>query len=133
MRLVPDQNPLKIGDALEAFLRQRCPKNVKLDVVRSRGGSPAVVVPAHSRAMHLAAEAVREGFGSEPALIREGGSIPVVGLLKRTLGIDTLLVGFGLPDDRLHSPNEKFDLDALHKGARTAAVLYEKLASLLRQ
>jgi acetylornithine deacetylase/succinyl-diaminopimelate desuccinylase-like protein len=54
----------------------------------------------------------------------------VVGLLKRLLNVDMLLVGFGLPDDRLHSPNEKFDLDALYKGSRTAAVLYEKLAAL---
>ena len=53
-----------------------------------------------------------------------------VGLIKRELGIDTLLIGFGLPDDRVHSPNEKFDLDALHKGTRTAAVLYGKLAAL---
>jgi acetylornithine deacetylase/succinyl-diaminopimelate desuccinylase-like protein len=62
--------------------------------------------------------------------MREGGSIPVVGLIKQTLGIDTLLVGFGLPDDRVHSPNEKFDLDALHGGTRSAAVLYQKLSQL---
>ena len=80
--------------------------------------------------MQLAAEAVEIGFGTAPTLIREGGSIPVVGLIKKALGIDTLLVGFGLPDDRVHSPNEKFDLDALHAGTRTAAVLYEKLSRL---
>ena len=62
--------------------------------------------------------------------MREGGSIPVVGLLKRELGLDTLLVGFGLPDDRVHSPNEKFDLDALHAGTRTAAALYDELSRL---
>ena len=62
--------------------------------------------------------------------MREGGSIPVVGLIKRELGIDTLLVGFGLPDDRVHSPNEKFDLEAFHAGTRTAAALYEKLRDL---
>jgi len=80
--------------------------------------------------MQLAAEAVQIGFGKPPTLIREGGSIPVVGLIKRELGIDTLLVGFGLPDDRVHSPNEKFDLDALYSGTRTAAALYARLASL---
>jgi acetylornithine deacetylase/succinyl-diaminopimelate desuccinylase-like protein len=90
----------------------------------------AVLVPREGRAMTLAAEALQQGFGTVPTLIREGGSIPVVGLIKTTLGIDTLLIGFGLPDDRVHSPNEKFDLDALHKGTRTAAVLYEKLAKL---
>ena len=62
--------------------------------------------------------------------MREGGSIPVVGLLKRELNLDTLLVGFGLPDDRVHSPNEKFNLSALHGGTRTAAALYAKLAKL---
>ncbi|MBA3272750.1 MAG: hypothetical protein H0T11_02620, partial [Chthoniobacterales bacterium] len=57
-------------------------------------------------------------------------TIPVVALLKKMLDVDTLLVGFGLPDDRVHSPNEKFDLDALHAGSRTAAALYGKLAEL---
>jgi acetylornithine deacetylase/succinyl-diaminopimelate desuccinylase-like protein len=62
--------------------------------------------------------------------MRGGGSIPVVGMIKSILGLDTLLIGFGLPDDRVHSPNEKFDLDALHAGTRTAAALYSKLSQL---
>jgi acetylornithine deacetylase/succinyl-diaminopimelate desuccinylase-like protein len=130
MRLVPDQDPAAIADAFERTLREHCPTNVQIRFER-HGGSPAVLVPADSPAMRLAAGAIKAGFGVEPTLIREGGSIPVVGLFKRVLNIDTLLVGFGLPDDRVHSPNEKFDLDALHKGSRTAAVLYEKF-SLLR-
>ena len=129
MRLVPDQDPAKIADAFERHLRDRCPHGLKIEFAR-HGAGPAVVVPAEGRAMQLAAEAVEQGFGRRPTLIREGGSIPVVGLIKSVLGIDTLLVGFGLPDDRVHSPNEKFDLDALHKGSRTAAVLYERLARL---
>ena len=129
MRLVPDQDPAKIADAFERAMRERCPKNVKVEFARHGLAGP-VVVPADSSAMRLAADAVREGFGAEPALIREGGSIPVVALFKSVLDVDTLLVGFGLPDDRVHSPNEKFDLDALHKGSRTAAVLYDRLARL---
>jgi acetylornithine deacetylase/succinyl-diaminopimelate desuccinylase-like protein len=129
MRLVPDQDPGKIADAFERAMRERCPKNVKIEFARHGLAGP-VVVPADSPAMRLATEAVREGFGVPPTLIREGGSIPVVALFKSVLDVDTLLVGFGLPDDRVHSPNEKFDLDALHKGSRTAAVLYEKLAKL---
>ena len=129
MRLVPNQDPSKVADAFERALRERCPKNVKIEVAR-HGLAGAVVVPADSPAMRLAAEAVKAGFGVEPTLIREGGSIPVVALFKRVLNVDTLLVGFGLPDDRVHSPDEKFDLDALHKGTRTAAVLYERLARL---
>ena len=129
MRLVPDQDPAKVAAAFERAVRERCPANVKVEFAR-HGASPAVVVPADSPAMRLAAEAVREGFGVAPTLIREGGSIPVVGLFKSVLNVDTLLVGFGLPDDRVHSPNEKFELEALHKGARTAAVLYDRLARL---
>jgi acetylornithine deacetylase/succinyl-diaminopimelate desuccinylase-like protein len=129
MRLVPDQDPLKIVTTFERTLRDRCPKTVKIEFER-HGLSGPVLVPREGKAMTLAAEALKEGFGTAPTLIREGGSIPVVGLIKSALGIDTLLIGFGLPDDRIHSPNEKFDLDALHKGTRTAAVLYQKLAQL---
>jgi len=129
MRLVPNQDPMKIVTTFERTIRERCPKTVKIEFAR-HGLAGAVLVPREGRAMTLAAEALREGFGTAPTLIREGGSIPVVGLIKTSLGIDTLLIGFGLPDDRVHSPNEKFDLDALHKGTRTAAVLYEKLAKL---
>jgi acetylornithine deacetylase/succinyl-diaminopimelate desuccinylase-like protein len=129
MRLVPNQDPLKIVATFERTLRERCPKTVKIEFARHGLAGP-VLVPREGRAMQLAAESVKEGFGTPPTLIREGGSIPVVALFKSTLGIDTLLIGFGLPDDRVHSPNEKFDLDALHKGTRTAAVLYAKLADL---
>ena len=129
MRLVPNQDPAKIVTIFEQTLRERCPKTVKIEFARHGLAGP-VLVPREGKAMQAASEALREGFGADPTLIREGGSIPVVGLIKSTLGIDTLLIGFGLPDDRVHSPNEKFDLDALHKGTRTAAVLYEKLSKL---
>jgi acetylornithine deacetylase/succinyl-diaminopimelate desuccinylase-like protein len=115
--------------AFEQAIRDRAPKNVKIKIAR-HGLSGAVLVPREGKAMQLAAEAVQTGFGKTPTLIREGGSIPVVGLFKRELAVDTLLIGFGLPDDRVHSPNEKMDLDALYDGTRTAAVLYEKLAGL---
>jgi acetylornithine deacetylase/succinyl-diaminopimelate desuccinylase-like protein len=129
MRLVPKQDPAQIRDAFERVLRERCPSTVHVEV-RPHSLSPGALVPINSRPMQLAADALRIGFGAEPTLMREGGSIPVVGLLKRVLGLDTLLVGFGLPDDRVHAPDEKFDLDALHGGTRTAAALYERLATL---
>jgi acetylornithine deacetylase/succinyl-diaminopimelate desuccinylase-like protein len=94
------------------------------------GASAPVLVPMDSRPTKLAAEALAIGFGVEPTFMRGGGSIPVVGMIKSILNLDTLLIGFGLPDDRVHSPNEKFDLDALHGGTRTAAALYGKLAEL---
>ena len=129
MRLVPNQDPAKIQAAFERTLRERCPKNVKIEFAQ-HGAGPAAITPIDSKAVALASEALEVGFGAKPTLMREGGSIPVVGLIKRELGIDTLLVGFGLPDDRVHSPNEKFDLDALYGGMRTAAALYAKLSAL---
>jgi acetylornithine deacetylase/succinyl-diaminopimelate desuccinylase-like protein len=127
MRLVPDQDPVAVRQAFTQAMRQRCPKYAAVEVI-PHSDTPAILVPMHSAAMELASEAVEVGFGVRPTLIRSGGSVPVVGLIKSDLGIDTLLVGFALPDDRVHSPNEKFDLDCLHAGARTAAALYERLA-----
>jgi len=129
MRLVANQDPKKIQQIFEQTLRDRCPKNVKIEFA-NHGLAGPVRTPIEGNAAKLAMAAVEAGFGVKPALISSGGSIPVVELFKRVLGIDTLLVGFGLPDDRVHSPNEKFDLEALYAGTRTAAVLYEKLAQL---
>jgi len=129
MRLVPNQDPIAVREAFTETMRQRCPKYAAIEVI-PHSDTPAILVPIHSPAMELASEAVEMGFGVRPALIRSGGSVPVVDLIKSNLGIDTLLVGFALPDDRVHSPNEKFDLDCLHAGARTAAALYERLARL---
>ena len=128
-RLVPGQDPHAIKQSFVRTLGEKCPTNVKIDF-KFFGAEPAALVPHDSPAAKLAAEAVEIGFGTRPAFIRGGGSIPVVGLLKERLGLDTLLVGFGLPDDNLHAPNEKFDLASLHHGTRTAAALYDKLASL---
>ena len=129
MRLVPGQSPVKIQAAFEKALKDRLPDNVKYEI-KWHGASEAALVPIDSPATKLAAEALTIGFGQQPTFMRGGGSIPVVGHIKSILGLDTLLVGFGLPDDRVHSPNEKFDLDALHGGTRTAAALYAKLAQL---
>jgi acetylornithine deacetylase/succinyl-diaminopimelate desuccinylase-like protein len=129
MRLVPKQDPRKIQAAFERTLRERCPKNVTIEFA-SHGAAPAVLTPTEGPAMQCARRAVKTGFGADPVLIRSGGSIPVVGLLKSILGLDTLLVGFGLPDDRVHSPNEKFDLDAFYNGSRTAAALYDELGKI---
>ncbi len=129
MRLVPNQDPAKIRDAFERAIRERCPAGVKVEF-KNFGLAEPLVVPLDLQAMKLAAEAVKVGFGVEPTFMREGGSIPVVSQIKRMLGIDTLLVGFGLPDDRVHSPNEKFDLDAFYGGMRTAAALYARLAEM---
>jgi acetylornithine deacetylase/succinyl-diaminopimelate desuccinylase-like protein len=129
MRLVPDQDPGDIAAAFERTMRQRCPAGVRISF-KQHGLSPAAITPIDSPAIRCAERALEIGFGAAPTLMREGGSIPVVGLLKRQLGVDCLMVGFGLPDDRIHSPNEKFDLAALHGGTRTAAALYAELGNL---
>ncbi|MGF1633862.1 MAG: dipeptidase [Phycisphaerae bacterium] len=128
-RLVPYQDPHAVQQAFEQFVRERTPDNVKVSF-KNHGLAPAVVVPIESKASELAAQAVEKAAGRRPVFIRGGGSIPIVASISQTLGIDTLLVGFGLPDDRLHSPNEKFDLTCLEQGTRTAAALYERLSLL---
>jgi succinyl-diaminopimelate desuccinylase len=77
--------------------------------------------------MSAAAEALERGFGRKPVFIREGGSIPIVTAFKEQLGIDTLLLGWGLDDDNTHSPNEKFSLSDFHRGARASAYLWHAL------
>jgi acetylornithine deacetylase/succinyl-diaminopimelate desuccinylase-like protein len=129
MRLVPSQDPEKIRAAFEKTLRARCPDHVRLEI-HCHSHTPAVLVPTDSKAIRLAADAIEIGFGKKPTFMREGGSIPVVNLFKKVLGIDTLLLGFGLEDDNVHAPNEKFDLDALYHGTRTCAALCEKLKGL---
>jgi acetylornithine deacetylase/succinyl-diaminopimelate desuccinylase-like protein len=129
MRLVPDQEPKKIEALFRKALEARCPKTVTIDIHVHSGAAPSLL-PIDSQATQLAAKAVKTGFGIEPVFMREGGTIPVGVLFKAALGIETIFVGFGLSDDRVHSPNEKFDLDALHKGTRTAAALYAELALL---
>ena len=129
MRLVPNQDPEKIKAAFEKAIRDRAPKNVTIKI-ESFGLAPAVMTPIDSPATKLAADAIELGFGKRPVFSRGGGTIPVSAAIKTVLGCDALFVGFGLPDDRIHSPNEKFDLEMFEKGTRTAAALYEKLAAL---
>jgi acetylornithine deacetylase/succinyl-diaminopimelate desuccinylase-like protein len=127
-RLVPDQKNEAIIAALEKFLRDRCPPTVRLEF-KTYHGCPATVCDIHSPYMQAAREAVRIGFGQEPVLIREGGSIPVVGTFKSTLGVDTLLLGWGQNTDNLHGPNEHFSLDAFQRGIHASAALWEQLAA----
>jgi acetylornithine deacetylase/succinyl-diaminopimelate desuccinylase-like protein len=88
--------------------------------VRDLHGGEGAIVRRDSPAMQAASQAYAEVFGREPVFIREGGSIPVVALFQQVLDIDTVLMGFGLPDDRLHSPNEKFHLPNFYRGIETS-------------
>jgi acetylornithine deacetylase/succinyl-diaminopimelate desuccinylase-like protein len=129
MRLVPHQDPQKIRAAFEQTVRERVPKNIKLEI-DWHGASPAFLTPVGTPAMDLAAEAIEKVWNQKPRFTRSGGTIPVGTWIKQTIGCDSLFVGFGLNDDRLHSPNEKFDLTCFYNGQRTAAALYESLAKL---
>jgi succinyl-diaminopimelate desuccinylase len=93
-------------------------------------GAPGVVTPLDSPYMAAAARAIEQGFGRAPLLIREGGSIPIVTAFREKLGVDTLLLGWGLDDDNTHSPNEKFCLADFHRGIKASAHLWRELSEL---
>jgi acetylornithine deacetylase/succinyl-diaminopimelate desuccinylase-like protein len=128
-RLVPNQQPAKIRDALRAHLQSLCPPGIVMELVDMHGAT-GVVVPLDSPYMQAAAQAIEAGFGIPPVFMREGGSIPIVTTFKERLGIDTLLLGWGQDDDNTHSPNEKFNLDDFHRGIRTSAHLWEALGKI---
>ena len=126
-RLVGDQDPEAIARAFDAFVQARIPADCRVEITRY-GTSPAIQLPYAMPALRKAAAALAAEWGKEPVLIGAGGSIPIVGDFKTTLGLDTLLVGFGLDDDRVHSPNEKYDMSSFHKGTRSWARILDALA-----
>jgi succinyl-diaminopimelate desuccinylase len=128
-RLVPKQDPHRIAAATRAFLEKQLPPGVTMELVDFHG-APAAAVSLDSPFMAAAARAIEHGFGRAPVFIREGGSIPVVGSFRDVLGVDTLLLGWGLDDDNTHSPNEKFHLADFHRGIRASARLWGELAGL---
>ena len=126
-RLVGDQDPEKVRDAFRAFVRARLPADCTAEFM-SHAGAPAIALDWGMPALGAARQALTEEWGKEAALIGCGASIPIVADFKRLLGMDTLLVGFGLDDDRIHSPNEKYDLTSFHKGIRSWARVLAALA-----
>jgi acetylornithine deacetylase/succinyl-diaminopimelate desuccinylase-like protein len=117
-RLVSDMDPAKIRAAFRKHVTDRLPPDATV-TFHGHGGSPAVTVPSDGPFVGKAAQALKDEWGKETALIGSGGSIPVAGEFKRILGLDTLLIGFALDDDRIHSPNEKYNLSSFHRGIRS--------------
>jgi acetylornithine deacetylase/succinyl-diaminopimelate desuccinylase-like protein len=126
-RLVPRQDPRLVAKAFRQHLEARVPAGVRLEI-KEYHSAPPVLVPVQSPGVEAARRAYRAGFGCDPVFIRNGGSIPVVSTFREILQVDCLLLGFGLPDDNTHSPNEKFCLKDYHRGIRTSAQLWQELA-----
>jgi acetylornithine deacetylase/succinyl-diaminopimelate desuccinylase-like protein len=129
MRLVPNQQSDKITQLFKDHFEKIAPKNVKVKVTPHHGGEP-VVTPTDSIAFKAAEKAIEESFGKKPIPTRGGGSIPIVSLFEKELGIKTVLMGFGLDSDNLHSPNEKFDVANYFKGIETIPLFHKYFAEL---
>jgi acetylornithine deacetylase/succinyl-diaminopimelate desuccinylase-like protein len=125
LRMVPNQDPERVIDSFRRFLQDRTPEGVQISV-RVLSSSPAVLVNPDHPAIGLAARAFSDIFGRPTVFIRSGGSVPIVGDFAHHLGIPTVMMGFGLPDDGLHSPNEKFRLENYYKGIMTVAHFLEQ-------
>jgi acetylornithine deacetylase/succinyl-diaminopimelate desuccinylase-like protein len=128
-RLVPDQTPDKIFALYKKFVEENCPAGVTSEVRLIHSGEP-IVVSTDNDYIRAAAAAMKDVFGKETVYVRGGGSIPIVGDFVRELGVPTVMMGFGLPDDNLHAPNEKFHLANFHRGIESILRFFEKVGNL---
>jgi len=126
-RLVHKQDPDKIRDAFRAFVRERIPADCSVEF-HGHGGSPAIQLSYDSPFLSKAKNALSDEWPKPAVMIAMGGSIPIVGDFQTYLGMESLLVGYGLDDDRIHSPNEKYELSSFHKGQRSWARILDALA-----
>jgi len=124
MRLVPNQNSKKIAELFQSYFESIAPKCVSVKVTAHHGGEP-VMVSTQSDGFKAASMAMEKTFGKKPIPTRGGGSIPIVALFKKELGLDSILMGFGLDTDALHSPNEHYGLFNYFKGIETISLFYE--------
>ena len=127
MRLVPNQDPDKIAQLFEDYVKKVAPKTVEVKVTRMHGGKPWMT-DFDNKYVQAAGRAIQKGFGKEPVFNREGGSIPVVATFQEILGLPSVLFGVGLPDENAHAPNEKLDLGNFHGGIIASAFLYDEIA-----
>ena len=126
-RLVHKQDPEKIRANFRTFVEARIPADCSVSFV-NHGGAPAVQLAFDSPVLAKTKQALSDEWPKPAAMIAMGGSIPVVGDFQTIRGMESVLVGFGLADDRIHSPNEKYDLTSFHKGARSWARILDALA-----
>lgn len=128
MRLVPNQISSEITELFTSHFKSIAPKYVKVKVTAHHGGEPAVT-PTDSAAFKAASKAFQEVWGKTPIPTRDGGSIPIVALFKKELGLDTVLMGFGLDSDAIHSPNEHYGIENFMRGIETIVSFYKHYAS----
>lgn len=126
-RLVGDQDPVRVRESFRAFVTERLPTDAKVSF-HPHGGSPALRLSMDDPALAKGRAALEAEWGRPAAIVGSGGSIPVVGLFKSILGMDSLMVGFALSDDRIHSPNEKYELESYRRGIRSWARVLDALA-----
>lgn len=129
MRLVPHQTSQEISDLFQQHFESIAPAGVSVKVTAHHGGEP-VVTPTDSVAYKAAAKAILTSFGKEPIPTRGGGSIPIIALFERVLGLKTVLMGFGLDNDNIHSPNEKYDVANYYKGIETIPYFHKYFAEM---
>jgi acetylornithine deacetylase/succinyl-diaminopimelate desuccinylase-like protein len=118
MRLVPDQSPELVKQSLKTYLAEKVPAGITWELEDLSGCMPGII-DRNSDAVNAASRALESVWGKSPLFKREGGSVPVVGLIKEMLGVNSLMLGFGLPDDNLHAPNEKMYLPNFYRGIET--------------
>lgn len=128
IRLVANQDPEKIAHSLNNFLQDRCPKGVSLHC-ESHAAGAAYHCPEDSPLLKKASQAITKAFGQKPYFSGEGGSIPIVPLMEKALNATVVLMGFNLPEDGIHGPNEHFACDRFFKGIHAAAELYAEAAA----
>ncbi|MEO5569412.1 MAG: dipeptidase [Bacteroidia bacterium] len=129
MRLVPNQKSEKITKLFTKYFTKMAPKSVQVKVTPHHGGE-AVVTPTDSIAYKAASMAMEETFGKKPIPTREGGSIPIVALFEKELGLKSVLMGFGLNSDNIHSPNEHYGIFNFMKGIQTIPIFYKNYAEM---
>lgn len=129
MRLVPNQDPEEITNLFTEYFSSLAPEGVKVKVTPHHGGEPAVT-PVDSIGYLAASEAYEKSFGKKPIPVRSGGSIPIVAMFEKELGLKTVLMGFGLDSDAIHSPNEHYGIFNFFKGIETIPYFFESFSKL---
>ena len=132
MRLVPHQSSHEITELFTSHFKSMAPKSVKIKVTPHHGGEPSVI-PTHSIGYKAAAKAMEKTWEKTPIPTREGGSIPIVALFQKELGLDAILMGFGLNEDAIHSPNESYGLFNYYRGIETISHFYQFFTDLSKQ